>query len=52
MRLLCLFGFHKRSRGQAHDDGHDMVSVCRRCGVPMKRSRTGEWAAVKGEEAR
>ena len=51
MRLLCVFGFHKRSRGRAFDDGQDVVSVCRRCGVPMKKSRTGEWAVVKSEEA-
>jgi hypothetical protein len=51
MRLLCFLGFHKRSRGRARDDGHDMVSVCRRCGVPMKRSQTGQWAVVDSEEA-
>ena len=41
--LLCLFGFHKRSRGRAHDDGATMVSVCRHCGKPMTRQRDGKW---------
>ena len=41
--LLCLLGWHERSRGKAHDDGHAIVSVCRHCEKPMRRLRNGTW---------
>jgi hypothetical protein len=42
-RILCLLGLHRRSRGRAHVDEHGMVSICRRCGVAMRRDRNGIW---------
>jgi hypothetical protein len=49
-RILCLFGRHKRSRGKAHDSGLDLMSVCRHCGVGMRRIR-GKWTVDRGERA-
>jgi hypothetical protein len=40
--LFCLFGHHKRSRGQAHDGPRHLISVCRYCGTAMKRV-DGKW---------
>lgn len=49
MRLLCLLGFHIRSRGRAHYDGNSYVSACRRCGTPMRKEPDGKWVAAKPE---
>ena len=44
MKLLCLFGFHRRSGRHAHtDEKGDIVSVCRRCRKPMIRRYDGRW---------
>lgn len=40
--LLCLFGRHRRSRGHAYDNGAQLMSVCRHCGIGMKRVQ-GKW---------
>ena len=50
-RVYCMFGYHKRSRGAAHNDPDAVRSVCRGCGVPMIKRFQGwevdphpEWA--------
>ena len=47
MRLLCLLGFHIRSRGRAHYAGNGYVSECRRCATPMRRKPNGKWVAAR-----
>jgi hypothetical protein len=50
MRLLCWFGFHKRSRHRAHYDGAEMVSNCRHCGVRMHKLE-GRWVVDRAKPA-
>ena len=45
-RLFCLLGFHKRSRGLAYDNGETIVSVCRHCGIAMKKQQDGRWVVA------
>lgn len=40
-RVICVFGFHKRSRGSATDDGRVLRSRCRGCGVAMVKTLGG-----------
>ena len=47
LRLLCLFGYHHRSRGAAHDEGARFVSVCKRCGKPMVRTGYHRWTVAR-----
>lgn len=44
-RVRCLFGAHQRSQSRAKPDGEKgaYVSVCRHCGVPMKRLPNRRW---------
>jgi hypothetical protein len=51
MRLLCLLGFHRRSRRRAHPDEAGYVSVCRHCRKPMRRQSNGRWTLSKRNEA-
>jgi hypothetical protein len=46
MWMLCLFGFHRRSRGRAHEDETGYVSVCRRCHKPMRKAPGGKWSVI------
>ena len=41
--LLCLLGWHRRSRGRARRDGLQWISRCRRCNAPMRRNHKGKW---------
>ena len=41
--ILCLLGFHVRSRGKAHEEDGHIVSVCRHCGRPMVRLGYNDW---------
>lgn len=43
MRLLCLFGFHKRSRSHAHRIGSTYESQCKHCSAPMVKLHNGRW---------
>jgi len=45
--LLCLLGRHERSRTKAREVGTNYVSVCRRCGTPMKRLPSRKWVPSK-----
>jgi len=47
MRLLCLLGFHTRSRGRAHCEADGYVSACRYCDIPMRRLGNGAWVVAK-----
>lgn len=49
MWLLCLLGFHRRSRGRAHADATGFVSVCRHCRKPMRRQADGRWTLIRPE---
>jgi hypothetical protein len=49
MQLLCLLGFHRRSRTRAHADGSGYVSICRRCGKPMRKQANGKWILAPPE---
>lgn len=51
MWMLCLLGFHRRSRHRAHADEIGYVSVCRRCHRPMRRQADGKWILIGPEEA-
>jgi hypothetical protein len=42
-RLSCLAGRHERSRSKARMSGDAFVSVCRTCGVTMRRIRDNTW---------
>ena len=46
-RVLCLFGFHRRSRGSARHYPDAMRSVCRGCHTPMIRDGQG-WRVDQG----
>lgn len=41
--FLCPLGRHERSRGKARLDGPDITSVCRYCGVPMRKDADEGW---------
>ena len=47
MKILCLFGIHRRSRGRARAEGARYVSQCVRCAVPLEKTRTGAWVVLK-----
>jgi hypothetical protein len=49
VNLLCPLGFHRRSRGRAHWTSAGFVSVCARCGAPMRKLANGRW--VRQNEA-
>lgn len=49
-RILCLFGLHKRSRGEAITDGPDIISVCKYCRAPMTRVH-GHWQVDRDKAA-
>jgi len=51
MSIRCLFGFHHRSRRHARDNGHGIVSKCKRCGIPMEKDRSGQWVVDKAKAA-
>ena len=40
-RLRCVIGRHQRSRARAREVDGTIVSVCRGCGRPMVKDRTG-----------
>lgn len=42
-RLLCKVLKHRRSGRQAKRTADGVVSVCRRCGVPMRRNALRRW---------
>ena len=48
-RLLCLFGMHTRSRGQARYEARLLVSACRHCGRDMHKGRDGKWRVQSDE---
>jgi hypothetical protein len=50
-RMLCAMGSHKRSRGRARRQGASWVSRCRRCGVPMRRTDSGDWEVDERQTA-
>ena len=41
--LLCFWGRHSHSRGKARHDGNDRTSVCRYCGVAMRKDFRAGW---------
>jgi hypothetical protein len=43
-----MFGKHQRSKGQVRREGAIYVSVCRTCGVPMRRISAGKWVVRTG----
>lgn len=47
LRILCLLGYHRRSRGRVRHDGQTFVSVCRRCELPLEKSPDGNWVPVE-----
>jgi len=49
MWMLCLLGFHRRSRQHARADDLGYVSVCRRCRKPMRRRPDGKWTMTRPE---
>ena len=49
MSLLCLLGFHRRSRHRVHADESGYVSVCRRCRKPMRKQPDGKWRLIEPE---
>lgn len=46
---LCSWGRHHASRGRARFVAEDWHSVCRDCGVPMRRT-TRQWVVTANEE--
>ena len=50
MSIRCLFGFHHRSRRNAHYQGSRFVSRCGGCGIPMAKTRTGQWVVLDEHE--
>jgi len=46
MWIICLLGFHRRSRGQARYEVSRYVSQCARCGILMEKKRGG-WVVLK-----
>lgn len=45
-KLKCALGQHERSGRQARRDGATIVSVCKHCGVPMRRIAKGKWEVI------
>jgi hypothetical protein len=45
MWIRCLFGFHRRSRGQAHEEDSRLVSRCSGCGIAMEKVK-GQWMVL------
>ena len=43
--IVCKVLGHKRDGRRVKHDGDDLRTVCKRCGFPMKRMRTGGWVA-------
>lgn len=37
MRLLCLFGFHRRARNKVRHDGDNLTGRCKWCGIALKK---------------
>lgn len=46
MRLLCFLGFHRRSKSRARWEGKERLSVCSRCGTPMRKQANGRWTVA------
>lgn len=44
-RIACLFGRHERSKGRVRDDGPTKISVCKKCGKPMRQLPRRKWVA-------
>jgi len=44
-RVGCVFVGHRRSKGRATPHGKTLISVCKRCGVPMRQLRDRRWVA-------
>ena len=44
-RPICLVSGHERSSKRVREVGDTYVSVCRRCGVSMRRDRGRVWKA-------
>ena len=42
---VCLIRGHSRSKNRVRDVGDTYISVCRRCGVAMRRGRGRVWKA-------
>ncbi len=42
-RLNCVRGRHERSSKRARKEGNIYLSVCRHCGIPMRRIGKREW---------
>ena len=40
---------HERSRSRAKQTSSGFVSICKKCGVPMKRNGPGDWVIVGRE---
>jgi len=47
IRLLCLFGLHRRSVGRIDHQAKIATSICRRCGVPMYLDKQERWRTGK-----
>ena len=44
-RPVCLVAGHERSSKRVREVGDTYISVCRRCGVPMRRGQGRVWKA-------
>ena len=51
MKLLCMLGYHLRSRRYARHDGQTFVSRCKRCGLAMRQGDDGKWSVEATSEA-
>lgn len=51
-QAICWTGRHMRSKDRARRDGTDYVSVCRRCGTPMRKPRNGKWAVESRDRSK
>ncbi len=45
--FLCPLGRHERSRGKVKFDGPEIMSVCRYCGVPMRKDMNDGWVVAR-----
>ncbi|MCA1653265.1 MAG: hypothetical protein ABR588_12295 [Sphingomicrobium sp.] len=43
MHIFCKFFGHSRCKRQAYPAGRTWVSVCRRCGIRLRRVAPGRW---------
>lgn len=50
-RFFCLFGMHKRSGRKVERDGATFVSVCKYCGIPMRRDYRERWSVDSGSDS-